>query len=660
MNAVTRRSFLYTGGATAAAGVTLLGPAAARAATARTASAPLKARTAGGIYVAAGQTYTVPATTRVPAVTIEPGGVLTAPAGYSLTMTVNGVETGQRLVATSAADTAFVPGRWSGDIVLTVTTADDVTWQQHVYPFRQAIYVDATGLVPAYSVLAAAAGGRVGNGGAAGVAITSTGECFDGVVVNGGSYELDGAVITLDGPGRCDFVGYGAALLANGTGTRLVVDGAVVRNHGIVRTAAIADNGATLVVKNSELSVRNSPLPAGYIPTVNLDTMEDAPWMLGLNGAGDVRATNLLGNNSIAAYVNSSITSESWGVLSTDSGSDCTLVAVNSVVTNTGDSGYGTYAIGNATEYLLGTEFNVGSYATIFTGGNATYGDSDPAAVAALNASLGLGLTEAELRAIPARPTVVNSRQWGFMWHADGNTLAISGATIVNSPHATFLNKGSQTVVTVDGGKGARFNPGDGVIVQVIDNDDPGPVMVNGVLENAGVYTQPTGEPTKVTTFDVTVAQSTDSVLSFSDISLNGNFYNGLRGGPATAGGGPGGGPAVGLNLVLNFASSEVTGVITATVAEHLVDTIDSSNWWQLGHVSNTPQAVINNGVIVALADGSAWTVTGTSYLSALSLDATSRVTGPRGRKVAMTVNGTPTAITAGARYTGAIMLTVA
>ena len=122
-------------------------------------------------------------------------------------------------------------------------------------------------------------------------------------------------------------------------------------------------------------------------------------------------------------------------------------------------------------------------------------------------------------------------------------------------------------------------------------------------------------------------------MLSFSDISLNGNFYNGLRGGPATAGGGPGGGPAVGLNLVLNFASSQVTGVITATLAEHYVDTIDSSNWWELGHVSNTPQAVINNGVIVALTDGSTWTVTGTSYLSALSLDATSSVAGPRGRE---------------------------
>jgi hypothetical protein len=246
------------------------------------------------------------------------------------------------------------------------------------------------------------------------------------------------------------------------------------------------------------------------------------------------------------------------------------------------------------------------------------------------------------------------------MWHADDNNLSITGGTVVNSPHATFLNKGSQTVVTVDGSKGARFNPGDGIIVQVIDNDDPGPVMVNGVLENAGVYTQPTGEPTKVTTFDVTAVHSTDSVLSFSDISLHGNFYNGLRGGPATAGGGPGGGPAVGLNLVLNFASSQVTGVITATLAEHLVDTIDSSNWWELGHVSNTPQAVINNGVIVALTDGSAWTVTGTSYLSALSLDATSRVAGPRGKRVSLTVNGTATAITPGASYTGAIVVTVA
>ena len=680
MTAVSRRSFLLTGGTAAAAGavltgagVTLLSPA-ARAATAAK-SAPVLAGTVlagtvltgagGAIYVAAGQTYTVPATTRVSAVTIEAGGVLAAPAGNRLTMTVNGVETGQKLVATSAANTAFVPGTWRGDIVLTVTTADDVAWQQHTYPFRQAIYADATGVVPAYCVLAAVVGGTgvggtisstAGAAGASNVRINSTGECFDGVVVNGGSFALTRPSISLVGNGRCDFVGYGAALLANNAGTRVVADGAVISNQGAVRTAAVCDNGATLVVKNSSLSVRNGVLPADYIPTVDLDKMEDAPWMLGLNGAGNVRATNLLGNNSVAAYVNTSVTSESWGALSTDSGTGCTLVAVNSVVGNTGDSGYGTYVIGNATEYLLGTEFNVGTYATIFTGGAATYGDSDPATVASLNASLGLGLSAAELKALRPRSTVVNSRRFGFMWHG-ASTLAITGGTVVNSPHATFLNKGQQLGVTVDGSKGARLNPGDGVLVQVIDNDDPGPVMVNGVLENAGVYTQPAGAATKDPTFDVTHPHATDSVLSFSDIQLRGDFFNGYRGGPSSAPAGPGPAPATGLNLVLNFAATQVAGTITATLATHFVDTITSANWWQLGAVSNAPQAAVNNGVIVSLAGHSSWAVTGPSYLTALSLDATSAVTGPHGGKVTMTVNGTPTAITPGASYTGAIVV---
>jgi hypothetical protein len=557
-------------------------------------------------------------------------------------MTVNGVETGQKLAATSGTDTVFVPGSWRGDIVLTVTTAYDVPWQQHTYPFRQAVYAGAAGLVPAYSVLAAARGGQVGRKAATGLRIASTGECFDGLVVEGGSYQLTDSLIALDGAGRCDFVGYGAAILANGAGTRLVVDGVTVRNHGVVRTAAIADNGATLVVKNSSLSVANGPLTAGYIATVNLDTMESAPWMLSIDG--DVRATNLLGNNSVAAYVNSSVTSQTWGALSTDSGADCTLVSVNSVVANTGMSGYGTYVIGNATEYLLGTQFNVGSYATIFTGGTATYGDSDPATVAKLNASLGLGLSDAELAALPSRPTVVNSRRFGFMWHA-ASTLAIGGGTVVNSPHATFLNKGQQISVAVDGSDGAAFNPGDGILVQVMDNDDPGPVMVNGVLENAGVYHQPPGEPARDKTFDVSAVHATDSVLSFKDISLTGNFYNGMR---------------ADLNLVLNFAATQVAGVITATLAEHHVDTIDAGNWQELGAVTNTAQPAVNNGVIVALTGGSTWTVTGKSYLTALSLDATSAVTGPRGGKVTVTVNGKAVTLTPGAKYTGAIVVSPA
>src|SRR5579859_2060793 len=86
MTALSRRSFLLTGGVTAA-GAVLFAPT-AQAATARAGTA--RGGAASGIHVAAGQTYTVTATTRVRAVTIEPGGVLTAPTGHSLTMTVNG------------------------------------------------------------------------------------------------------------------------------------------------------------------------------------------------------------------------------------------------------------------------------------------------------------------------------------------------------------------------------------------------------------------------------------------------------------------------------------------------------------------------------------------------------------------------------------------
>jgi hypothetical protein len=634
MTAMTRRSALGASGA--AVGAVLLSPGPARAAAGRGAAGQPPT---GEITVAAGQTVTVSATTRVAAVTIASGGTLTAAAGHSLTMTVNGVETGQALTATGGADTAFVAGSWRGDIVLTVTEAVDVPWQSLTYPFRQAIYVADGAVVPNGSVYAAVVGGRLTSSAAEAVRISSTGECFDGVYVTDSAYTLTRPTINLSGNGRCDFVGYGAAVVADGTDANVVLDGAVISNHGAVRTGVIVTNGATALIKNSSIQVRNGEQPSDYVATVDLNRMESAPWMLAIDG--NVRATNLLGNNSIAAYVNSSITSETWGVLSTDSGSDCTLVAVNSTVTNSGQDGYGTYVIGNATEYLLGSQFDVGTYATIFTGGTATYADSDAATVASLNKTLSLGLTAQDLRALRPRATVVNSRRFGFMWHGNG-TLTVEGGTQINSPHATFLNKGQQIDVAVDGGKGAKLNPRHGIIVQVIDNDDPGPVMVDGNLENAGVYTQPTGQPTRDSSFDVTAVHDTDSVCSFTDISLRGDFYNGMRGD---------------LNMVLNFSKSSVEGVISSTRAVHQVDTIDASNWWELGEVTNTPQAAINNGAIVSLANGSRWTVTGTSYLTSLTLDAGSSVCASGRKSVVMTVDGTVTKIVAGNTYSGAVIL---
>jgi len=69
-----------------------------------------------------------------------------------------------------------------------------------------------------------------------------------------------------------------------------------------------------------------------------------------------------------------------------------------------------------------------------------------------------------------------------------------------------------------------------------------------------------------------------------------------------------------GKNLVLtfDFDDSRVKGVISASRTQHHVSTIDVSTFYELGEVTNTKQEAVNNGVIVQLGAGSAWTVTGT------------------------------------------------
>ncbi|MFC4504355.1 MULTISPECIES: hypothetical protein [Streptomyces] len=630
---MTRRSLLIAGTATAGA---LLVPVGAVQA------APV--RSGRQLTVGSGETYEVAATTRLSRLSIADGGTLAAPEGYRLTLTVDGVETGQALTETGGTATLVKPGTYRGAVVLTVATANDVTYETLTFPFRQALYVDADGVVRDRSVLAAVLGGKLTDTLARSVSITSTGECFDGVYVQDATYTLERPVISLTGNGRCDFAGYGAAVVGDGPATKLVVDGARITNKGVVRTGVIANDGANVVVKNSSVHCRNGVLPADYQATVETPYMESVPWMLGLDG--NVRATNLIGANSTATYLNSTVFSETWGALSVEGGSGLKLTAVNSHVGNTGEYGYGTYAIGDATVRVLGSRFDVGSYATIIAGPAAVvhYGASTRAAVAALNTELELGLTMAELASIPVRRTVVHSGHFGYMFFGAG-TLTLDGGTVVDSERATFLNKGQQTAISVDGSDGTRLSPRDGVILQMIELDDPGPVPVDGRMMNIGVYTEPTTDPGKDASFDVTAAHTTDGAATFTAIKLKGDFYNGMR---------------KGKNMVLTFTDSSVEGVISATAAKHRVPSIDASTFYELGIVTNTVQAAVNNGVVVALADGSTWTVTGTSYLTSLTLAADAAVKAPRGKAVTLTVDGTVTALTPGSTYTGALKLTVA
>jgi len=608
-----------------------------------------------------GLIWVVDKTTRLSSLTISEGSWIMAPNGYSVTMTVDGVETG------------IAPGEYKGDIVLTLTDTNIFKYYKLNHRFRQALYLDKTGIVETKSVLPAAGNYKLNNGVLSGVRITSVGENFNGIFVAGGTYTIKDAVIDFTGNGGDDFDGYGAAVMAAGKDTTLILDGARIKTRGAARPTVVATRNSNVIVKNSTLQTMNGILPADYVPNVTLGEMRAVPWMLGLSG--NCRATNLLGTNTTATYINSSISSESWGVLSADGDDDSQepvtagdreqkLIAINSKITNTGKVGYGNYF----TASYYGCELNVGDYASI---GGGIYAASTPETIAKLNADYKFGLTPEELKALPRTRTHVKSGRFGAMVQG---SVKIMDDTIFDTEKAVFLVKGSAARIDVDGSNDAQLNSRDGIIIQILENDDP--MAINAI------YHEPE-DPLKANDFDVAAVNKSDVTATFSNITLKGDFYNGFPGGSnnVKAGGMPGGAPsgdipggaadasggaptggmpgenALGKNLVLKLENSNITGTITASRARHAKETITSEEYRMLGEVTNRPCPAVNNGIIVTM-NGSTWTVTATSYLTSLTIGDGSVIKAPEGSKVTMTVDGVAKAIKAGA-YKGNIVITV-
>jgi len=606
-----------------------------------------------------GSTWEVTETTRLTGLTIADGASIKAPEGYSITMTVDGVETG------------INPGTYEGDIMITKTKANVVEYTKGnlTHYFRQAIYMDDTGIVADKSVLPAAGSYSLNNGLLTGVDIQSEGEAFNGIYVSGGTYTIKDPIIDFTGNGGNDFAGYGAAIMSTGEETTLVVDGAKINTHGAVRTAVVAGGGSNLIIKNSDILTKNGVLPADYVPNVSLGHMKNVPWMLGL--VGNCRATNLLGDNTKSTYINSSIAAEGWGVLSTDDCQNVRLTAINSKIAITGYSGYGAYSIGDAIDACYGCDINVGDYSVIITGGNAVFAASTPENVTKLNEELNLGLSEDELNSIKQTRTTVTSGRFGVMWHGKGY-VKVFDDTVFNTEKAIFLVKGASADINVDGSKGAQLNPKNGIIIQMMDDDNPGIVMVDDMALCQGVYHEPTGTPPKAQGFDVAAVSSSDVIAAFSNIALKGDFYNSFTGyltnnfGVADESGGYSDGTTgsfasysgKGKNMSLTFKDASITGIISSSTAKHDVDTITSTEYIQLGQVNDTPSPAVNNGVIVTL-DGSAWTVTGTSYLTSLTIGDGSVINAPEGSSLNMTVDGIKKAIKPGT-YKGNIVITVA
>ncbi|MDT7836985.1 hypothetical protein [Aquabacterium sp. OR-4] len=600
--------------------------------------------------IGAGEQWVVERDTALQSLGIAAGGAVVAPPGRSLSMTVDGVETTLR------------PGRYRGAVQLRVTEAHPVRFSDlHVHPFRQALYIDAGGVVQGKSVPSAAGPAwKLENGVLSGAQLRSAGENFNGLLVAGGDVTARGLTLDFSGNGGNDFAGYGAGVMSHGKTTRLVIDGADLRTHGAVRTAVVCDGGSTLVVKNSRVTSLTGQLPADYVSNVSPGEMKDAPWMLGITG--NVRSTNVLGDDTTCSYVNSTLSADGWGVLSIDASQNARLTTINSQVLLTGARGYGSYAIGNSSNRFYGTVFHVPTHGAIVTGGTVEFAASRPDTLARLNGELKLGLSPAELAALKPAETVVNSQRFGVMMWGDA-VVSVRDGTQFNTGEAVFLNKGATSRIEVDGRGGVQLNARNGVLFQAIDNDDPGPVMVDGLMANTGVYREPAKAPAKVPGFDLAAVHATDMQARFTHSQLKGDFFNaiGLRllgsemgpGGPP----GPDAKPPTpsGANLVLTLDNSQLEGVVTASRARHFVDSIGPAQVDELARVRNTPAPAINNGVIVSLK-ASRWTVTGPSHLTALELAADAELRAPAGQRLVLRVDGQVRPIQPG-RIAGQILL---
>jgi len=658
--------------------------------------------------IASNTTKIVNETTQLSKLTIEEKATLTAPEGYSLTLTVNGIETGQVLETWKGVNYKFAPGTYKGDIVLTVAKANDVTWSMGggmpgaaasaaaggpgaagdtgpaagaasaagglgggsitVYPCRQALYLDTGGIDYSKSVLAGVQGKKPAGFDINNIEIKSKGTFykdstspggtgFNGIYAAGGEYNIKNVKIDFIGDGRSDFATQGTAIVASGKGAKLILDNATINTQGVVRAGVIAREGSRVIVKNSRIHVKNGVLPPDYVNSMDTSQMRSTLWISGMTGT--TRATSILGNGTQATYINSSISFEGWGGLSTDIGDKSKLTAINCKINNTGNSGYGEYNNSNAITRILGCEFNVKTIGSASDSGSVFFGDSTREAVEALNDELGLGLTAEELKSISVKNTIINSDFQGISWHGTGSSLTITGGTIINTKETLFVDKGAYTDLQVDGSQGARLNPGNGIIMQVMDDDEPGRDSKTGGFAD---YVEPTGPVAKDDSHDIYVAKATDALAKFSNIELKGDFFNSARGGlkeNLMAGGLSN----ISKNLGLTFSKASIIGVISASDALHYYNgkyypKIGKDDMKAFNRVINTPSPAVNNGVIVSLTNGSIWTVTGTSCLTSLTIDEGSTITAPKGNNVTMTVDGVAKTIEAG-EYKGKIVLTV-
>ena len=284
--------------------------------------------------------------------------------------------------------------------------------------------------------------------------------------------------------------------------------------------------------------------------------------------------------------------------------------------------------------------------------------------------------------------TEFTGERFGILCVGDNHTPVSVHDSAIATDRAAIVVKGSATEFDI---RNSTLQAGDGVILQLMDNDEAGMFIKTVKLP---VGRQDVYDPAH----DLfTVDPENDVILNLTDMQVAGNFFNSTtnlhmekeavpgRSGKVTFGGmfdpkpdsdsisflddipeekqtekqsyddglrGP-------KNLVMNLKRARIEGVISAAAASYRegLTEIEEDLRLEMSNITQTAAPTVNNGVHVDLDRYSSWIVTGTSYLTKLTLADAAVVKAPAGKQLVLTVDGIETELLPGKTYQGRIVL---
>lgn len=596
-------------------------------------------------------TWLVEETSHLYDLTIAEGAALKAPEGKFIAMTVDGIGCDPK------------PGRYHGDIILTV--AETYHMAPHALmrlnnisrEFTDAVVIESGKVIAEKGVPALIQEGTVTGEKAEGVYISSTAESFNGILVTGDQpYLVKDCKMELDGFGANDFMGVGSAVAAIDTAD-VTIDGCDFTVNGVTRCAVHVGGDSHVTVKNSRIQ-NTSP---------DSDWLGDFSWACGFLGTN--RLCQLCDNGTVV-YDNCDLISNGWGILSID-GTDKynDMLVKNSRLTLSGprSHGYGAFCIGGNHVRFEGCDVNVTGYPLMLRGmmdkGRAEIVDSK-----------------------------IRGRRFGLLAMGDTHSVLTLAGSDFETDKSTMVFKGSATTVNITE---TAMRPGNGVILQLMDNDESGMTGQD--------FKIPVGEADKaIEGRDLTTAGEDDINMTLTACRLTGDFFNSTTNIQAnkrsTQGGfgkfhdtliGTGQGhneptkdgkiadgpdapkpdedkPKMVMkdldtpkNLGLTLVDTTITGIISSATQHYRegLTLIDESNRREMSNITQTAAPTVNNGVIVSLDRTSRWTVTGTSYITALELAPGAVVDAPEGKTLKVTLDGKAIDLAPG-RFAGKLVLT--